>query len=106
MKNPFWCLTLYINKEDAYFTQFCSVESIQKISKIEVGGGYGMNATDFVKGMNSSIHSMEETFQQMKKGSALTKTEQLQMMQALLELSQRIKLLEMHIEIQKNEGDH
>ena len=106
MKNRLWCFTLYRNKEDAYFTQLGLVVSYQKISKMKVGGGYGMNATDFVNGMNSSIHSVEETFQQMKKGSALTKTEQLQMMQALLELSQRIKILEMHIDIQKNEGDH
>ena len=105
MKNLFWCLTLYKNKEDAYFTQLSLVESYQKISKMKVGGGNGMNATDFVNGMSSSIHNVEETFQQMKKGSALTKIEQLQMMQALLELSQRIKLLEMHFDIQKKEGD-
>ena len=65
-----------------------------------------MNATELVKGMNRSIHSVEETFQQMKMNSTITKTEQHQIMQALLELSQRIKLLEMHIEIQKKEGDH
>jgi len=65
-----------------------------------------MTVEYLVQVMNRSIQKVEETVGQVERHSHITKADQHQIMQAVLELSDRIKLLEMHVDIRKKEGMH
>lgn len=65
-----------------------------------------MTVEYLVQVMNRSIQKVEETVGQVERHSHITKVDQHQIMQAVLELSDRIKLLEMHVDIRKKEGIH
>jgi len=62
-----------------------------------------MTVEYLVQLMNRSIQKVEETVDQVERHSNMSQTEQHQIMQAVLELSDRIKLLEMHIDKNKLE---
>ncbi|WP_282246230.1 hypothetical protein [Psychrobacillus sp. NEAU-3TGS] len=49
--------------------------------------------------MNHSIQRVEKSVEQMERHTTITKTEQLQLMQAVLELADRIKLIETHVKM-------
>lgn len=65
-----------------------------------------MTVEYLVQVMNRSIQKVEETVGQVERHSHITKADQHQIMQAVLELSDRIKLLEMHVDIRKKEEMH
>ncbi|GGA18963.1 hypothetical protein [Psychrobacillus lasiicapitis] len=56
-----------------------------------------LSAEHFVNVMNHSIQRVEKSVEQMERHTSITKTEQLQLMQAVLELADRIKLIETHV---------
>ena len=62
-----------------------------------------MSVQHFVEGMNKSIIHVEKSVEQMVLQTSMTKMEHYQIMQALLELSEKIKLMEMSVQIQKRE---
>ncbi|MER2261418.1 MAG: hypothetical protein ABS934_05335 [Psychrobacillus sp.] len=62
-----------------------------------------MSVQHFVEGMNKSIIHVEKSVEQMVLQTSMTKMEHHQIMQALLELSEKIKLMEMSVQIQKRE---
>lgn len=64
-----------------------------------------MSVQHFVSGMNKSIIHVEKSIEQMVHQTSMTKVEQHQLMQALLELSEKVRLIEMYVHIQKGE-DH
>lgn len=51
--------------------------------------------------MNKSISHVEKSVEQMVFQTSMTKTEQQQIMQALLELSEKVKLIETYINMEK-----
>jgi hypothetical protein len=53
-----------------------------------------MKIEHFVEEMGESLLKVEESVEKMKMHTIVNKTEQLQMMQAILELSERIKWIE------------
>jgi len=55
-----------------------------------------MTVEYLVQIMNRSIQKVEETIDQVERHTNMSKVDQHQIMQAVLELSERIKLLEMH----------
>ena len=57
-----------------------------------------------VKGMNRSIQKVEKSVQQMEHHTTITKAEHYQIMQAVLELGDRIKLIEMQVDMEKRDG--
>ena len=65
-----------------------------------------MTVEYLVQVMNRSIQKVEETVGQVERHSHITKADQHQIMQAVLELSDRIKLLEMYVDIREKEGMH
>lgn len=65
-----------------------------------------MTVEYLVQVMNRSIQKVEATVDQMERYTYMSKTDQHQIMQAVLELSDRIKVLEMHIELNKREKIH
>ena len=64
-----------------------------------------MSVQQFVNGMSKSIIHVEKSIEQMVYQTSLTKFDQQQMMQALLELSEKVKMIEMYVQIEKRE-DH
>lgn len=62
-----------------------------------------MSVQHFVEGMNKSIIHVEKSVEQMVLQTSMTKMEHHQIMQALLELSEKIKLMEMSVQIKKRE---
>ena len=62
-----------------------------------------MTVEYLVQVMNRSIQKVEETVDQIERHTNMSKVDQRQIMQAVLELSDRIKLLEMHIDTNKLE---
>lgn len=64
-----------------------------------------MSVQHFVNGMNKSIIHVEKSIEQMVHQTSMTKVEHHQIMQALLELSEKVRLIEMSVHIQKRE-DH
>lgn len=64
-----------------------------------------MSVQHFVDGMNKSIIHVEKSVEQMVHQTSMTKLDQQQIMRALIELSEKVKLIEMYIHIQKKE-DH
>ncbi|SER66509.1 hypothetical protein [Psychrobacillus sp. OK032] len=56
-----------------------------------------LSAEHFVNVMNHSIQRVEKSVEQMERHTTITKTEQLQLMQAVMELADRIKLIETHV---------
>lgn len=65
-----------------------------------------MTVEYLVQVMNRSIQKVEETVDQVERHTHMSKADQHQIMQAVLELSDRIKLLEMYVDIRKDEGIH
>lgn len=65
-----------------------------------------MTVEYLVQVMNRSLQKVEETVEQVERHTQMSKADQHQIMQAVLELSDRIKLLEMHIDTNKNERIH
>lgn len=63
-----------------------------------------MTVEYLVRVMNRSIQKVEESVEQMERHTNITKTEHHQIMQAVLELSDRIKLIEMHVDRKSKEG--
>lgn len=62
-----------------------------------------MTVEYLVQIMNRSIRKVEETIDQVELQTHMSKEDQRQIMQAVLELSERIKLLEMQVDINKKE---
>ncbi|MET0959706.1 MAG: hypothetical protein ABWX58_05220 [Psychrobacillus psychrotolerans] len=62
-----------------------------------------MTVEYLVQVMNRSIQKVEETIDQVERHTNMSKADQHQIMQAVLELSDRIKLIEMQIDINKME---
>ncbi|WP_419958111.1 hypothetical protein [Psychrobacillus psychrotolerans] len=60
-----------------------------------------MTVEYLVQVMNRSIQKVEETVDQVERHTNMSKADQHQIMQAVLELSDRIKLIEMQIDIKK-----
>ncbi|MEK3974124.1 MULTISPECIES: hypothetical protein [unclassified Psychrobacillus] len=60
-----------------------------------------MPVKHFVHGMNKSISHVEKSVEQMVFQTSMTKAEQQQIMQALLELSEKVKLIETYINMEK-----
>jgi len=60
-----------------------------------------MTVEYLVQVMNRSIQKVEETVDQVERHTNMSKADQHQIMQAVLELSERIKLIEMQIDINK-----
>lgn len=60
-----------------------------------------LSVEQFVKVMNHSIQRVEKSVKQMESHTTINKTEQLQLMQAVLELAERIKLIETQVKINK-----
>lgn len=56
-----------------------------------------LSVEQFVKVMNHSIQRVEKSVKQMESHTTINKTEQHQLMQAVLELSERIKLIETQV---------
>lgn len=56
-----------------------------------------MKIEHFVEEMGESLLKVEESVEKMKMHTIVNKTEQLQMMQAILELSERIKWIEIYM---------
>ncbi|TQR18307.1 hypothetical protein [Psychrobacillus soli] len=56
-----------------------------------------LSTEQFVKVMSHSIQRVEKSVEQMERHTTITKTEQVQLMQAVLELADRIKLIEAHV---------
>ena len=56
-----------------------------------------LSIEQFVKVMSHSIQRVEKSVEQMERHTTITKTEQVQLMQAVLELAERIKLIETHV---------
>ena len=65
-----------------------------------------MTVEYLVQIMNRSIQKVEETVDQVERHTHMSKVDQHQIMQAVLELSDRIKILEMHVEINKRNTIH
>ncbi|QUG40757.1 hypothetical protein KD050_15865 [Psychrobacillus sp. INOP01] len=65
-----------------------------------------MTVEYLVQVMNRSIQKVEETVDQVERHTHMSKADQHQIMQAVLELSDRIKLLEMQVDTYKREGIH
>lgn len=53
--------------------------------------------------MSKSIIHVEKSVEQMVHQTSITKVDQQQIMQALIELSEKVKLIEMYMHIQKKE---
>lgn len=51
--------------------------------------------------MSHSIQRVEKSVKQMEQHTTITKTEQVQLMQAVLELADRIKSIETHVKMLK-----
>lgn len=64
-----------------------------------------MSVQQFVNGMNKSIIHVEKSVEQMVHQTSMTKFDQRQIMQALLELSDKVRVIEMYVQIEKRE-DH
>lgn len=63
--------------------------------------------TEFlVQVMNRSLRKVEETIDQVELQAHMSQADQRQLMQAVLELSERIKLLEMHVDLKKKDRIH
>ncbi len=60
-----------------------------------------MTVEYLVQVMNRSIQKVAETVDQVERHTNMSKADQHQIMQAVLELSDRIKLIEMQIDINK-----
>lgn len=60
-----------------------------------------MTVEYLVQVMNRSIQKVEETVDQVERHTNMSKADQHQIMQAVLELSDRIKLIEIQIDINK-----
>lgn len=60
-----------------------------------------MTVEYLVQVMNRSIQKVEETVGQVERHTHMSKADQHQIMQAVLELSDRIKILEMQVDINK-----
>ncbi|WP_313892660.1 hypothetical protein [Psychrobacillus sp.] len=56
-----------------------------------------MDIADFIEGMTQSLQKVEESVENIELHKHASKTEQHQVMQAVLELSERIKQIEAHI---------
>ncbi|MCZ8531877.1 hypothetical protein [Psychrobacillus psychrodurans] len=65
-----------------------------------------MTVEYLVQVMNRSIQKVEATVDQMERYTYMSKADQHQIIQAVLELSDRIKVLEMHIDLNKREKIH
>lgn len=58
-----------------------------------------LSTEQFVKVMSHSIQRVEKSVKQMEHHTTITKTEQVQLMQAVLELADRIKSIETHVKM-------
>ncbi len=58
-----------------------------------------LSTEQFIKVMSHSIQRVEKSVEQMERHTTITKTEQVQLMQAVLELADRIKAIETHVNI-------
>lgn len=56
--------------------------------------GFALKIEYFVEVMGESLQKMEQSVEYIESFTNVTKTEQVQIMQALLELSERIKVME------------
>ncbi|TQR21327.1 hypothetical protein [Psychrobacillus vulpis] len=61
-----------------------------------------MNLKYFAEALNQSLQNVEKSVEHMELHTNMTKTQQLQIMQAILELSERIKLIETQIALKNN----
>ncbi|MFJ7970372.1 hypothetical protein [Psychrobacillus sp. NPDC096389] len=61
-----------------------------------------LSTEQFVKVMNHSIQRVEKSVEEMERHTTITKTEQVQLMQAVLELADRIKAIETHVNMMNN----
>ncbi|SDM42162.1 hypothetical protein SAMN05518871_101180 [Psychrobacillus sp. OK028] len=60
-----------------------------------------MTVEYLVQVMNRSLRKVEETIDQVEIRTHMSQTDQRQIMQAVLELSDRIKLIEMHVDLNR-----
>ncbi|MFJ8064235.1 hypothetical protein ACIQYS_06365 [Psychrobacillus sp. NPDC096426] len=58
-----------------------------------------LTTDQFVKVMSHSIQKVEKSVEQMERHTTISKTEQVQLMQAVLELADRIKSIEAHVKM-------
>lgn len=65
-----------------------------------------MTVEYLVQVMNHSLQKVEETIDQVELQTHMSKADQRQLMQAVMELSDRIKLLEMHVDLNKKKSVH
>ncbi|MEK4083166.1 hypothetical protein [Psychrobacillus sp. FSL K6-1415] len=65
-----------------------------------------MTVEYLVQVMNRSIQKVEATVDQMERYTYMSKADQHQIIQAVLELSDRIKVLEMHIDLKNQKKIH
>ena len=65
-----------------------------------------MTVEYLVQVMNRSLQKVEETVEQVERHTHMSKADQHQIMQAVLELSDRIKLLEKHIDTSNHKRIH
>ncbi|MFJ7825323.1 hypothetical protein [Psychrobacillus sp. NPDC096623] len=60
-----------------------------------------MTVEYLVQVMNRSLRKVEETIDQVELQTHMSQADQRQIMQAVLELSDRIKLIEMHVDLNR-----